>query len=114
MEGILNDSFFLIIIKSGGKQISGMVINGRGQISLYLCTIFPNGKFRTILDITLDQHHAVRLTETFGRAVPGFLVHLHLFLTIARPIYVAFKSRSFQNTRCHKTFCFQNVNDLGN
>ena len=30
MEGVLNDGFFLIIVKPGGKQISGMVINGRG------------------------------------------------------------------------------------
>ena len=98
MEGILNDGFFLIIVKPGGKQISGMVINGRGQISLCLCTIFPNGKFGAILDIALDQHHAVRLTETFGRAVPGLPVHLHLFLTIARPVYVAFKSRPVSYT----------------
>lgn len=91
-----------------------MVINSRGQIGLYLCTMFPNGKFWTILNITLDQHHAVGLAETFGRTVSGLLVHLHLFLTITSPVYVPLKCRSFQNTRCYKTFRFQNVNDLSN
>lgn len=51
--------------------------------SLYLCTVFPNGQFGTILDVSLDQHHAVRLTEPFGRTVTGFFVHLHLFPSIA-------------------------------
>ena len=68
-----------------------MVVNGGGQIGLYLCTIFPNGKFRSILDITLDQHHTVRLAETSGRTVPGLFIHLHLVPTVSSPVYVAFK-----------------------
>ena len=91
-----------------------MVINGRGQIGLDLCTMFPNGTFWTILDIALDQHHAVGLTETFVRTVSGLLVHLHLSLAITGPVYVPLKCRSFQNTRRYKTFRFQNVNDLSN
>lgn len=91
-----------------------MVINGRGQIGLYLCTIFPNGEFRTILDITLDQHYAVRLAEASGRTVSCLLVHLHLLLSVSSPVYVAFKGGTLQNAGSHKTFCFQNVNDLGN
>ena len=63
MEGILNDGFFLIIVKPGGKQISGMVIDGRGQIRLYLCTIFPNRKFWPILDITLDQRKCLKFSR---------------------------------------------------
>ena len=69
-----------------------MVINGRGQIGLYLCAIFPNRKFGTILDISLDQHHSVGFTEPFGRAVPGLFVHLHLFLPISSPVYVTLKA----------------------
>ena len=83
MEGVLNNGLLLIIIKPGGKQISGMIIDGRGQIGLYLCTVFANRQFGTILDVPLDQHHAVRLTEPFGRAVPGLFVHLHLLPAIA-------------------------------
>lgn len=51
------------VIKVAGikRSISGMVIDGRGQIGLYLCTVFPNGQFGIILDVTLDQYHAVRL-----------------------------------------------------
>ena len=91
-----------------------MVIDGRGQIGLYLCTVFPDGQFGTILDVTLDQHHAVRLTEPFGRAAPGLFVHLHLLPPIAGFVDMPLQGRPFQNTGSDKTFCFQDVNDLGN
>lgn len=65
VKGILDDRFLLIIIESGEQEPSGMVINSRGQIGLYFGTIFSNRKFGSILDISLDQHHAVRFAEAF-------------------------------------------------
>ena len=114
MKGVFDNRFFLIIIKSGCKQISGMVVNGGRKIGLYPCPVFADGKFRSILDITLDQHHTVRFAETFGRTVSGIFVHLHLFLPITGFIYVAFQRGALQNAGCGISLCLQDVNDLGN
>ena len=91
-----------------------MVIDCRGQVSLYLGSISSNRKLGTILDIRLDQHHAVWFAETFGRTVPCILVHLHLLLAVTGLVDMAFQSRTLLSTGCCKPFRFQDVDDLGN
>lgn len=77
MEGVLNDGFLLIIIKPGGKQISGMVIDGRGQIGLYLCTVFPDGQFGTIYLEASDPEKDIQLyiNSPGGSVTAGFAIY---------------------------------------
>ena len=112
MERIFYDGFFLIVIKPGSQQEPGMVIHRRGQIGLYPGAVFPNGKLRPVLDIPLDQHHAVRLAEAFGRTLPRVTVYLHLFPSVTSPVQVPSKSGAFQDSRCSIAFQFQDADDL--
>ena len=89
-----------------------MVIDCRGKIRLYSGTIFPNRKFRAVLDIPLYQHHTVRFAETFGRTSPCIAVHLHLFPSVTSPVQVPFQSGAFQDSRRSIAFQFQDADDL--
>ena len=52
-EGILHDAFLLVVIKPGMDQVSGVVIDGGGQICLHHRPVFPYGELTPILDILL-------------------------------------------------------------
>ena len=79
VEGILDDGFLLVCIKSGSNDIPGMIIYCGGQISFYTCSVFPDGKRRPVFYIALQKHHPVRLAEPSGRTFPGLFVSAHVF-----------------------------------
>ncbi len=89
-----------------------MVINGRGQIGLYHGTVFPYGQLAPVLDVSLEKHHPVGLTETFGRTVTGIPVHLHLAYTKACLIEMPFQGGTFQCPGWDPVFLLQNEDDL--
>ena len=53
-EGILDDHFLLVVIKLRGQDHPGMVINGRGKVSLHYGAILTDRKLWAILDVSLS------------------------------------------------------------
>ena len=111
-EGILHDAFLLVVIKPGMDQVSGVVIDGGGQICLHHRPVFPYGELTPILDISLQHHHPVGLAETFGRAFACACVCLHLSRAETGFIKVTLQGRALEYARLRPALLLQDEDEL--
>ena len=89
-----------------------MVIDRRRKISFHFCTIFTDRKVDSFLDVSLDKHHAVWLTVTFGRTFTCFTVDFHLPCTKSGFIHVPLQCGTLQNPWGHAFFHLKDQDDL--
>ena len=89
-----------------------MVVQSGREINLHFCTVLSNGKLAAVLDISLDQHHPVRLAEPLRGTLPGIPVHLHLCFAVSGLIKMPLESGPLENAGSYTPFQLQDEDDL--
>ena len=91
-----------------------MIIDHTGKIRLLFCAVLSDRQIRSVLDVSLYEHHPIGLTEALGGTLSSVFVHLQLFPAKPSFIQMTLQGRSFEYAWQDTPLQFQDRNDLIN